>query len=71
MAIGLAAGLFGVFLMRGLLASLLFDVSPNNPAVLCAVTSGLIAMALLACYIPARRAAHIKMGADSCRKQLV
>jgi putative ABC transport system permease protein len=59
-AVGVTAGLFCVFLIKRLLASLLFDVSPTDPTVVCAVIFGLVLMVLLACYIPARRAARIE-----------
>jgi ABC-type lipoprotein release transport system permease subunit len=41
------------------MSALLFDVSPLDPATYCAVSMGLIAAALLASYLPARRAAVV------------
>ena len=40
-------------------AALLFGVSPVDPATYAAVSAGLAAAALLACYLPARRAASV------------
>ncbi len=58
-AAGAAIGLVGAFAAARLLRSLLFGVGPSDvPALLCAVTA-LAAVALLACYLPARRAARI------------
>jgi predicted permease len=53
--IGLGASVaFGRFI-----ASLLFGVEPTNPLTLAIVSAGLVAIALLACYIPARRATKV------------
>jgi putative ABC transport system permease protein len=41
------------------LSGLLFDVSPRDPATLLAVSAFLALVALLACYLPARRATRI------------
>jgi predicted permease len=38
--------------------ALLFDVSPTDPATFASVAAGALAVALLACYVPARRAAR-------------
>jgi putative ABC transport system permease protein len=37
----------------------LFGVKPTDPLTYAAVALGLIAVALLACYIPARRASRV------------
>lgn len=42
-----------------LLESLLFGVTPNNIAMLVLVSVGLVAIALVACWIPARRATRV------------
>ena len=53
--VGLAASIaFGRFI-----GSLLFGVEPTNPLTLAIVSLGLIAVALLACYLPARRATKV------------
>ena len=58
-AIGLALGLISAFLLRRLLASLVFDVSPSDPLIYAGVAALMFAVALTACYIPARRASRI------------
>jgi putative ABC transport system permease protein len=58
-AIGLAAGLALSLGAAQLIAGLLFGVSPADPLVLIAVAIGLGAVALLASYIPARRATQV------------
>jgi len=58
-AFGIGVGLVGALALTGLLRSLLFEVSPGDPANLVAVSVGLALVAALACYIPARRATKI------------
>lgn len=54
--VGAALGLIGsIFLMR-ILSGLLFGVTPHDPLTFGAVAAILTCVALLACYIPARRA---------------
>jgi len=57
--VGVAIGIGASFAFSRLLSSLLFGVTPNNVATLVGVLAGLIAVALLACYIPARRATKV------------
>jgi putative ABC transport system permease protein len=57
--IGLAAGALGILASRTLVASLLFDTQPAEPATLLAVAAVLTTVALLASTVPARRAAAI------------
>jgi predicted permease len=57
--IGAAIGLCSAMALTRLMRSLLFDVSPTDPIVLGSVSLLLIAVALAACLIPARRAASI------------
>ena len=66
-SIGLASGLIGAFGLTRFLSSLpfqarwllLFDVHPADPAIFAAVSVLLAVVALLACYIPARRATKV------------
>jgi ABC-type antimicrobial peptide transport system permease subunit len=58
-AIGMAGGLVAALALTRLMADLLYGVRPADPATLVAVTLLLGAIALLACYIPARRATAI------------
>lgn len=58
-AVGLAIGLAGAFVLRRVLATLVFDVSPSDPAIYVAVAALLLAAALMASYIPARRASRV------------
>jgi len=57
--VGVAIGLAASFAFSRLISSLLFGVAPNNVATLAGVSMGLIAVALLACFIPARRATKV------------
>jgi putative ABC transport system permease protein len=57
--IGLVAGLAGAFAVTRLMASLLFGVSPTDVVTFTLVTIGLLLVALLACFIPARRATKV------------
>jgi predicted permease len=57
--IGLAAGIVGALLLSRVLATLLFNVRPTDPATMAAVTLFIAAIALLACYVPARRATRV------------
>ncbi len=58
-AVGVGFGLVGAALLSHSMTSLLFGVAPTDPAVYAAVSLGLLAVALLASYLPARRAAKI------------
>ena len=57
--IGIAAGLASAVALTRLMATLLFGVSPTDPMTLAVITSLLAVVAMLACYIPARRATKV------------
>ena len=57
--IGLAVGLIGALVMGQLVTGLLFGVSPMDLRALLGTTALLLAVTLLACYLPARRAARV------------
>ena len=57
--IGLAIGIASAFAIGRLLTSQLYEVSAHNPALLAASAVLLAAIALIACLVPARRAAHV------------
>src|SRR5215469_13355599 len=58
-SIGLVAGLLASFGVMRLMSSLLFGVKATDPATYIAVSCGLATTALLACYLPSRRAAGV------------
>jgi putative ABC transport system permease protein len=58
-AMGTAVGFVGSFLLTRTLRSLLFQVSPNDPATVVSVALLLLLAAMVASYVPARRAARV------------
>jgi predicted permease len=58
-ALGIAIGLAGAFTLSTYLESQLFGVGARDVPVFAAVTLVLFAVAMLACYVPARRATRI------------
>ena len=56
---GVAAGLLGSIWISRLAKDLLFGVTPNDPLTLALAIVVLVAVALFACYIPARRATRV------------
>ena len=57
--LGLLLGLLGAFGVTQLIESLLFGVSPTDPATFAAIFVVLATVALLASYLPARRATRV------------
>jgi predicted lysophospholipase L1 biosynthesis ABC-type transport system permease subunit len=55
---GAALGLVGAFLLRQTLQSQLYETGAMDPMVVASVAAMLIAVALIACVLPARRAAN-------------
>jgi predicted permease len=58
-AVGAAAGLTLSFLLGKALAGMLYGVSGSDPVVFLAAPAVLSAVSLVACYVPARRAARV------------
>jgi len=57
--LGLAVGIAGAFAAGRVLASLLSEVKPGDPLIFVATAGLLGVVALIACYLPARRAARL------------
>jgi ABC-type antimicrobial peptide transport system permease subunit len=58
-AVGLGFGLLLAAVMASLVGGFLAGVSPFDPATYVGVTVGLTLVAMLACYLPARRATRV------------
>jgi ABC-type antimicrobial peptide transport system permease subunit len=59
-AAGLTAGLLGAMALTRALRTLLFGVSTNDPLVFVGVTAMLATVAMLAAWVPARRATRLE-----------
>jgi len=57
--LGIFLGFIAAFAVTRLMASLLFGVQPTDPVTFVVVPALLMGVALLACYIPARRATRV------------
>jgi putative ABC transport system permease protein len=57
--IGLAAGLLGAAVVTRIFRSMLFEVPPSDPVTFVSASAILAAVALFACYLPARRATRV------------
>jgi ABC-type antimicrobial peptide transport system permease subunit len=58
-AAGLAAGFLASLALTRVLSSMLYEVQPNDVASVTVVALLLVAVAFLACYVPARRATKV------------
>ena len=58
-AAGILAGLIAAFFLSKFLSTILFGITVHDPVTFVAVPACLIAIALLAGYLPARRATHV------------
>src|SRR5262249_39304472 len=58
-AVGLAAGALAAFAVGSYISSMLFQVSPHDAGVFAIAAAVLAAVSVLACWIPARRAAGV------------
>jgi putative ABC transport system permease protein len=56
---GMLLGVAGALALNRLLQGMLFGVSPSDPATFVTICVALLGVALLASYLPARRASHI------------
>ena len=59
LATGLALGVAGAFFASRLISGLLFGVAPHDPVTFVGVAAMMVAIGVVACWIPARRAARI------------
>jgi predicted permease len=57
-AIGLAVGVAAALGLTRFMSEMLYNVRPNDPTTIVAVAALLAVVALIACYLPARRAIH-------------
>jgi ABC-type antimicrobial peptide transport system permease subunit len=57
--VGIALGLAGAFILTRVIHSLLYEVSPTDSITFAGLSLLLMSVAILACYIPARRATKV------------
>jgi putative ABC transport system permease protein len=57
--VGMLVGMAGAFGLMRLLANQLYEIKPTDPATFGIVALGLLLVSLIACYLPARRAAKM------------
>jgi putative ABC transport system permease protein len=57
--LGAAVGVAGSLLLMRVLANQLYEVKPGDPATLISAAAAMLAVAVAACYLPARRATQV------------
>jgi ABC-type antimicrobial peptide transport system permease subunit len=57
---GMVLGLLGAFVLTRFMRALLFGVHASDPVTFAAIAAALTVVVLVACYVPARRAARIE-----------
>jgi putative ABC transport system permease protein len=58
-AAGVVAGIAGALAITRAISTLLYGIGPRDPGTLVALSAALTAVALVACYVPARRATRV------------
>jgi len=58
--VGIGVGLLGAFALTRLMATMLFGVAPTDATTFASIAVLLIVVALLACYLPGRRATKVE-----------
>lgn len=58
---GMVAGLAAAIALNRTLTSLLFGITPTDPATLTGISIGMLVVAVVACYVPARRLGRIEL----------
>jgi putative ABC transport system permease protein len=56
---GMVLGLAGALALNRVMASLLFGVQPTDPATFVVVSATIVTVAVIACFLPARRASRV------------
>ena len=57
--VGVVAGVLGAYWLSGLLKEQVFSITSTDPATFASVAAGLLATAILACWLPARRTSRV------------
>ena len=57
--VGLGLGLLGAWVLSRSLSSILYKMRPDDPSTFAVVGTVLLGVAVIACWLPARRVTHI------------